>query len=89
MFYETVPYLKQCEIYGRGRQATDGNITRRMGLACRLKKSTNKQSEYYEHLPFNNNNYTKTSNNNSKNSKANEPQLYIDKHISYSFYSLA
>ena len=31
--------------YGRTRQATDDNITRRMGIECRLTKTTNTQSE--------------------------------------------
>jgi hypothetical protein len=38
-----VNYLKGT---ARGRQATDGNIIRRMRFVCSITKSTNTQSEY-------------------------------------------
>jgi hypothetical protein len=34
------------EKYGRGRQATDGNITRRMRFACWITKAADTHSEY-------------------------------------------
>ena len=33
------------EKYGRARQATNDNITRRMRIACRVTKATDKHSE--------------------------------------------
>jgi hypothetical protein len=40
------------EKYCRARQATDGNITRRMRFACWITKATDTHSEYVIHIAF-------------------------------------
>jgi hypothetical protein len=40
------------EKYGTARQATDDNITRRMGFACWITKATDKHSEYVIFIAF-------------------------------------
>jgi hypothetical protein len=40
------------EKYGRARQATDDNITRRMRFACWITKATNTHSEYVILIAF-------------------------------------
>ena len=36
----------KCGKYGRDRQATDNNITKRMRFACRITESTDTHAEY-------------------------------------------
>ena len=45
IFPKFVPFMRQCGKYGRGRQATNGNIMRRMHLACWMTKATEEHSE--------------------------------------------
>ena len=40
------------EKYGTGRQATDGNIIRRMRIACWITKATDTHSEYVIVIAF-------------------------------------
>jgi hypothetical protein len=40
------------EKYGRARQATDDNITRRMRIACWITKATDTHTEYVTFIAF-------------------------------------
>jgi hypothetical protein len=58
--------LEYVEKYGRDQQATNDNITRRMGTECLVNKATDTQPEYAIFIAFpGNNSYT------------NAPQLYV------------
>jgi hypothetical protein len=51
-FSKIVPFLKNVEIYGRAREATDDNIIRRMRFACWITKVTDTHSEYVIFIAF-------------------------------------
>ena len=52
----TVPFLGNVHKYGKSRQATGDNITRRMRIACRIIKATSTFSEYVILISFHRNN---------------------------------
>jgi hypothetical protein len=58
------------EKYGRARQATDGNIIRRMRFACWVNNATDTHSEYVLLIAF----Y-------DSSVYVNAPSCYIDKYI--------
>jgi hypothetical protein len=62
------------EKYGRARQATDGNIIRRMRFACWVTKATDTHSEYVILLLHGNSGY------------ANAPQCYVIRILPVLFY---
>ena len=51
-----MPFIRKSVKFGRARQATDDNITRRMRTACGITKGTETFSKYVMFIAFNNNN---------------------------------